>query len=168
MVEKGTEEAMAEADLALATARVEQARAGVAHAESELARTRIVAPMSGVVEHGKLEEGALVGPGTALLALVSTEDVWVEARIKETDVGRLREGDRVVVHVDALGGRDLAGRVEGVGMATLSRFAAIPTEATGAHFVRVTQRVPVVVRFDEKPDGMRAGLNAVVDIQVRP
>jgi membrane fusion protein (multidrug efflux system) len=164
LAEVNAEGAAADADRALAGARVEQARSAVRRAEAELGRTRIVAPISGVVEHLTVESGMLVGPPSAVLSIVSTEDVWIEARIKETSVARVHEGQTAVVSVDALD-REISGRVEGVGAATLSRFALVPAETTGAHFVRVTQRVPVLVRLDAKPEGLRAGLSAVVTVR---
>lgn len=164
LVETSAEEAQAAADLALANARVEEARASVARADAELARTKIVAPFAGIVEHVTVEDGSTAAPGGDVLSVVSTEDVWVEVRVKETEVERLGDGQRASVQVDALGGRTLRGHVDGVGHATLARFSAIPSEATGAHFVRVTQRVPVRVVLEDRPAGLRAGLNAVVSV----
>jgi membrane fusion protein (multidrug efflux system) len=164
---EGTEGAVAESDRALARARVEQARATVALAEAELARTKVVAPIRGIVEHLDVEEGMLLVPPRATMSIVSTDDVWIEARIKETDIQRIQGDQTASIRIDALGSKDLAGHVDGVGSATLSRFAAIPVEATGAHFVRITQRVPVRIRLDAKPEGLRAGLSAVVSIQAR-
>lgn len=167
LAEVGAEVEAADAELALASARVEQARAQVKRAAAELERTRVIAPIAGVVEHLTAEKGALASPASTILSIVSTEDLWIEARIKETSVSRVHEGQVASISVDALP-HDISGRVEGVGAATLSRFSLVPAETTGAHFVRVTQRVPVLVRLDAKPEGLRAGLSAVVTVRTRP
>jgi membrane fusion protein (multidrug efflux system) len=167
IVVEGTETALAESDRALARARVEQARASVALAEAELARTKITSPIRGIVEHVEVEEGMLLGPPSSMMSIVSTDDMWIEARIKETDIQRIQADQSASIRVDALGSEDVRGHVDGVGSATLSRFAAIPVEATGSHFVRITQRVPVRIRLDGRHEGMRAGLSAIVSIQAR-
>jgi membrane fusion protein (multidrug efflux system) len=165
MISDDVEPALAESARALAHARVEQATASVALAEAELARTKIVAPIRGVVEHLEVEVGMLVASQTPALSIVSSDDVWIDARVKETEIHRIQPEQVARIRVDALGSEDLFGHVDGVGFATLSRFAAIPIEATGTHFVRVTQRVPVRIRLDGHHDAMRAGLSAVVTIK---
>jgi membrane fusion protein (multidrug efflux system) len=143
--------AVSQAQAESAGATIEQLRAAVAQAELELSYTKIYAPESGRVTNKSVEEGALVQVGQPLLAVVSGE-VWVTANFKESQVGKLHAGQAVEISVDAYPGRTFKGHVESLQAGTGSRFSMMPAENATGNYVKVVQRVPVKIVFDEQPD----------------
>lgn len=127
-----------EAALAAAKARVEQA-------ELELSWTEIRAPVSGVVGARAVRVGEYVRPGQRLLVLVPTEGVWIEANFKETQITRMRPGQRVEVSVDAFPDVPLEGRVDSFAPHTGAEVALLPPENATGNFTRVVERVPVKI-----------------------
>lgn len=103
-------------------------------------------------------------PGIGLLSLVGSGDSWVEADSKEKDLARMAPGQRAHVEIDAYPGLEIVGRVASIGAGTGSEFAILPAQNANGNWVKVTQRVPVRIRFDRKP--MIAGLSATVTVDV--
>jgi membrane fusion protein (multidrug efflux system) len=136
---------------AMAEARVQQSQAALAQAELNLQRTHIKAPSSGVVSRKNVEVGQVVQPGQPLLALVSQDDLWVTANFKETQLKRMRAGQRAKVSVDALG-RDFDGHVDSIAPATGAKFSLLPPENATGNYVKVVQRVPVKIVIDPGQD----------------
>jgi membrane fusion protein (multidrug efflux system) len=158
------------ARLAASTARVEQAQAAVERAEIELARTRITAPVAGVIGRRGVEIGDSVAPGQPLFALVATDELWVTANFKESQLARMKPGQPVAIAIDAYSGRKLRGHVDSIGPATGSTFSLLPAENATGNFVKVVQRVPVKIVFDEPADAdhpLRPGLSVVPTVDVR-
>ncbi len=148
----------AEAELPLAEAQVGVAKAGVrqAAAQLELAQinlsyTRIAAPVTGRVTHRTIERGAYLQPGQALFALVEP-NVWVTANFKETELTDMRIGQPVTVTVDAYPQHTFAAHVDSFQRGTGSRFSLLPPENATGNYVKIVQRVPVKIVFDEPPD----------------
>lgn len=133
---------------ASAQARVDQAKAEVAQAEANLRYTTLIAPASGTVEHKQANPGQVVQAGQPLLAIVQIDDVWVTANFKETQLARMRPGQRATLHVDAYGGREFTGTVDSIAAATGARFSLLPPENATGNFVKVVQRVPVKIALD--------------------
>lgn len=135
-------------------------------AKLDLARTRVVAPMAGIVSNKRVAEGDLVSPGMPALSLVQADDLWVEANLKETELTHVRVGQPVAVHFDVYPGVDYAGTVESISPATGAEFALLPPQNASGNWVKVVQRVPVRIRVTVGPDQppLRAGLSAAVDI----
>jgi membrane fusion protein (multidrug efflux system) len=158
--------AAARAAVALARAREEQARASVRIAELNLSYTTVRAPGRGVVSRRNVEVGQTVSPERPLLALVPLDDVWVVANMKETQVADLRPGQHATIWVDAFPGRPLQGHVDSLAAGTGSRFALLPADNASGNFVKVVQRVPVLLRFDAPPADMpvRPGMSAYVTV----
>ncbi|QMW21603.1 HlyD family secretion protein [Sandaracinobacteroides saxicola] len=121
-------------------------RADLASAQVDLQRTRVVAPVSGRVARRSAEVGSYAQPGQ-LLALVVQNDPWIVANLKETQLARVRIGDRVDITVDAYGGLKLRGVVDSIQAGSGSRFSAFPAENATGNFVKVVQRVPVKIRI---------------------
>jgi membrane fusion protein (multidrug efflux system) len=144
------------------------ARAAIAKARLDLSRTEVRAPTSGVVAHtDRLLPGQQAVPGIGLLALVGSGDSWVEANFKEKDLARMAPGQRARVEIDAYPGLEIVGRVASIGAGTGSEFAILPAQNANGNWVKVTQRVPVRIRFDRKPGKpMIAGLSATVTVDV--
>ena len=143
--------AVTQAQAETATASIEQLRAAVEQAELELSYTKIYAPASGRITRRAVEEGTLVQAGQPLMAIVSG-DVWVVANFKETQVGRMRPGQPVEIRVDAYPDKVFKGHIDSIQAGTGARFSLIPPENATGNYVKVVQRVPVKIVFDEPPD----------------
>lgn len=141
----------ADAQLAVAQATVGTAEAGVRDAELQLSYTKIYAPVSGRVTRKAVEPGDYVTVGQSLLSIVP-RDVWVTANFKETQLTFMRPGQPVDVEIDAFPGKALRGKVDSVQKGTGARFSLLPPENATGNYVKVVQRVPVKIVFDEAPD----------------
>jgi membrane fusion protein, multidrug efflux system len=146
--------AVSQAQAETAGATIEQLQAAVEQAELELSYTKIYAPESGRVTRKAVEEGALVQPGQPLLAVVSG-DIWVTANFKETQLNEIRPGQAVEITVDAYPGKVFKAHVESIQAGTGARFSMIPAENATGNYVKVVQRVPVKIVFDEPLDSQR-------------
>ena len=145
----------AEADVALSEAGVETAAAGVQQAEAKLQQaelnlsyTKVIAPRDGRITARTVQLGNYVQPGQMLLAIVPT-NVWVTANFKETTLTWLRPGQPVELRVDAYPNRKFKGRVDSLQRGTGARFSLLPPENAVGNYVKVVQRVPVKIDFDE-------------------
>ena len=156
----------AEVAVQAAQARVDQAQAALDLATLNRAYAEVRAPVDGVVSRRTVEQGQLVSPDRPMLALVPLQDVWVVANFKEDQIGDMRPGQKVSVHVDTYGRRDFQGHVESLAGASGARFALLPPDNASGNFVKVVQRVPVLVRLDRSPDvPLRPGMSATVTVR---
>ncbi|HEY2447020.1 MAG TPA: HlyD family secretion protein [Rhizomicrobium sp.] len=149
------------------------AQAQVDESQRQLDHTTVRAPFDGIVtEVDSLQPGALVVSAlsafttTSAVGLVSTNNLWVEANMKETDLTHVHRGDPVDVTVDTYPGRSWKGEVDSISPATGSDFSVLPAENASGNWVKVTQRVTVKVRLDLKPGDppLRAGMSTYVTI----
>jgi membrane fusion protein (multidrug efflux system) len=144
------------------------AAAKVHQAYLDEARTRILAPLSGVVARRSVQVGQRVAAGTPLMAVVPLEDVWVEANFKEVQLRDLREGQAAKVEADLYGGHlEYHGRIVGFGAGTGAAFALLPAQNATGNWIKVVQRVPVRIALD--PQEVRAhplqvGLSMTVEV----
>jgi len=141
-----------------ATAILAQRKALLDQAKLNLKYCTIVAPVTGIVGKKTVELGENVSPGEQMMAVVPLDDIWVTANFKETQLSRMRPGQKVRFTADAYD-RTYSGRVVAVGGASGSRFSVIPPENATGNYVKVVQRVPVRINLD-------AGQNA--DHLLRP
>jgi len=161
-------------DAALAATRMraaeaEAARKRAAEAALKLSYTRITAPEAGRVTRRTVEEGAYVQVGQILMSIVPN-DFWVIANFKETQLTRIRPGQPVLIKVDAYPGPVLRGHVDSVQAGTGSRFSLLPPENATGNYVKVVQRVPVKIVFDElppEPERLGPGMSVVPTVMVR-
>lgn len=162
-----TQVAIARAAADVAHAHVTGAEAALALAQLTLSYTRVVAMQDGVISRLSVHEGQLVQPSQTIAMLVPN-DTYLVANFKETQIGRMRPGDRVDVHVDAYPDAVLHGRIESLSSGTGSRFSLLPPDNASGNFVRVVQRVPVRIAWSDLPEGvtMRPGLSADVVVHV--
>jgi membrane fusion protein (multidrug efflux system) len=146
---------------------VAQAQAAIDKARLELSRTEVRAPMDGVVENAdNLQVGQMAVTGIGMLSLVRSKAAWVEANFKEKDVGRMHAGEKATISVDAYPGERFAGRVQSIGAGTGGEFSLLPAQNANGNWVKVTQRVPVRIAFDGRPDKpMIAGLSVVATVE---
>jgi len=160
--------ATARAAVGVSEARVAQARASLQVSELNASYTTIKAPARGVVSRRTVEPGQMISPERPLLALVPPDDLWVVANFKEDQLAEMRPGQPVEVRVDTYGRRGFAGHVESMAGASGARFALLPPDNASGNFVKVVQRVPVLVRFDSAPAvALRPGMSAEVSISTR-
>jgi membrane fusion protein (multidrug efflux system) len=153
-----------------AEARVMQAKATLAQAELNLQYTVVKAPSRGVVSRKSVNPGQVVQVGQPLFALVQTDDVWITANFKETQLARIRVGQPVDIEVDAFDGREFRGRIESIAPATGARFSLLPPENATGNFVKVVQRVPVKIVLDQGQDPehlLRPGLSVTPTVHTR-
>ena len=136
------------ADADVAKAKAEVTRQQVASAELDLGYTKIAAPESGRITKRAVEIGTYVQVGQALMAIVPLQ-VWVTANFKETEIARLRPGQHVNIHVDAYAGRVFHGHVDSIQSGSGARFSLLPPENATGNFVKVVQRIPVKIVFDD-------------------
>ncbi|HVP61645.1 MAG TPA: HlyD family secretion protein, partial [Myxococcaceae bacterium] len=107
-------------------------------------------------------------PDHPMMALVPLQDVWVVANFKEDQIGEMRPGQKATVRVDTYGRRDFQGHVESLAGASGARFALLPPDNASGNFVKVVQRVPVLVRLDRPSEvPLRPGMSATVTVRTR-
>ncbi|HZU98303.1 MAG TPA: HlyD family secretion protein [Planctomycetota bacterium] len=152
----------AKAQVAVAKAEIGQAEAQFREAELQLSYCEVRAPVAGRVTRRTVEKGAYVQPGEPLLALVE-RDVWVVANFRETQLRDMRVGQPVQIEIDALPDAKLRGHVDSFMRGTGARFSLIPPENATGNYVKVVQRVPVKIVFDEPlPEGREIGVGVSV------
>jgi membrane fusion protein, multidrug efflux system len=120
-----------------------------------------VASADGVIGKRTVEAGQRIDPGQGLLALVPLNDLWVTANFKETQLKRMRPGQRVTIHVDSTG-KDYRGYIEGMPGASGEMYSLLPPENATGNYVKVVQRLPVRIRFypGQDPDHrLRTGMS---------
>lgn len=138
--------AVTEARYQSAKATAKQKRADVDQAKLNLEYTILKAPVDGVISRKTAEPGIQVAAGQQLMALVPLEDVWVTANFKETQLKKMRVGQRVEIEVDAYGGgRKYRGHVDSIAAASGAKFSLLPPENATGNYVKVVQRVPVKI-----------------------
>jgi membrane fusion protein, multidrug efflux system len=160
--------ASARAQAELAHARVLGAQAALTLAKLQLSYTTVVAPSSGTISRLGVHEGQLIQPAQLVVELVPGTS-YVIANFKETQVAEMRAGQRVDVEIDAFPHRTFAGKVESISRATGARFSMLPPDNASGNFVKVVQRVPVKIVWDQPPGdvNLAAGLSAEVTVHVR-
>jgi membrane fusion protein (multidrug efflux system) len=143
-----SEVALAEAGIETATAAIQQAEAKLQQAELNLSYTKIIAPFDGRITARTVQPGNYVQPGQALLALVP-QDIWVTANFKETQLTYMKSGQPVQLSIDAYPNQKFKGNVDSLQAGTGARFSLLPPENAVGNYVKVVQRVPVKIIFDE-------------------
>ena len=138
--------AVQHATVATRLANVEAAQAQLAQVTLNLRYCKILAPADGVVGDKTVEVGEHVAPGQEMFAVTQTNDIWVTANLKETQIRNIRPGQSVTIRVDALS-QDFNGYVEGFPGATGATYSLLPPENATGNDVKVAQRLQVRIRF---------------------
>ncbi len=138
----------AQAQVKSARAQIDAARAQLATAELQGSYTRVVAPIRGHVARRTVDVGNVIASGQALMAVVS-ENLWVVANYKETQLTKMRPGLDVEVTVDAYPDVTFHGKVDSIQRASGAYFSMLPAENATGNYVKVVQRVPVKIVFDD-------------------
>jgi membrane fusion protein (multidrug efflux system) len=154
-----------------ARAQVQQAAAALEQAELNLQYTTIVAPVSGIVGQRSVQPGQYLAPGQQLLSIVPLDarNIWVTANFKETQLKDMRPGQPAKISVDTYG-REYTGHVDSIAAASGARYSLLPPENATGNYVKVVQRIPVKIRFDEGQDAvhlLRPGMSVVPTVRIR-
>jgi membrane fusion protein (multidrug efflux system) len=146
--------------------RFVEAKAAYDAAAMDVARTLVKAPAAGVVSNMKLQVGEHVETGDAVFSLIHSGPVWVEANFKETQLTHMRPGQRARVVADAYPDIDWPARVSAIAPATGAEFAILPPQNATGNWVKVVQRVPVLVQVEQPPGQalLRAGMTVTVTV----
>lgn len=156
--------------IGVANATIKQKQAEVDAARLNLSYTIITAAQDGQVSKINLQPGQLIQAGQSLFNIVGDGQVWVIANFKETQLGKMKVGEKVTVTVDAFPGHDFDAKLTSLSPATGAKFALLPPDNASGNFVKVVQRVPVKIEFTNPNDAMvkqlRAGMNVIVDVHI--
>jgi membrane fusion protein (multidrug efflux system) len=157
-----------EARAQAAAAKVAQKRAEVEQAELNLKYTTITAPATGIVARRSVEVGQYVQPGQMLLSVVDLSNVWVIANFKETQLKDMKVGQRVDIDVDA-NGRSYSAHIQSLAGASGARFSLLPPENATGNYVKVVQRIPVMIVFEPGENNdltLRPGMSVTPTVHV--
>jgi len=137
-----------EAEMGMALAMWNESQTNVAASRLNLSYTKILAPANGRVTRKQVEPGDYLAAGQQIMSIVTSE-VWVQANFKESQLEKMKPGQKAVVGIDALGGREFAAHVDSIQAGSGAQFSLLPPENATGNFVKVIQRVPVKLIFDE-------------------
>lgn len=154
----------------IANANIKLRQAEIDNAELLLSYTVITAPTDGRVSKVNAQVGQYLQAGQSLFSIISTHKPWVVANFKETQLTRIKLGQKVLVHVDAYPDHEFEAKVASFSPATGARFALLPPDNASGNFVKVVQRLPVRIEFEEGKDQfidqLRPGMNVYVDVEL--
>ena len=152
-----------------AEARVKLSKAALDEARLNLEYTSIKASVSGIVSKKTVEAGQVVQPGQPLMAIIPQEDIWVTGNFKETQLAEMHPGQSGTISVDAYGGRIYNVRIDSIASATGAKFSLLPPENATGNYVKVVQRIPVKLVFDQgdAEHRLRPGMSVIAKIKVK-
>jgi len=162
--------ATADAQLSQARAQLEVSLESAREAQLDLDDTLIKSSIAGRVGDRTVRVGQYVQPGTRLMTLVPTQDLYIRANFKETQIRLMRVGQPAAIYVDALSGTDLRGTVESFSPGTGAQFALLPPDNATGNFTKIVQRVSVRIRVlasDEIRKLLLPGLSVTVEVDTR-
>lgn len=161
----------AEANFRAASAKLKAAAAQVEQTKLNLEFTKITAPSNGVIARKSAEVGMLAAVGNPLFGFVSSEERWIVANFKETEIPDITPGRPAKITVDAIPGRAFEGVVQSLSPSTGATFTLLPPDNATGNFTKVVQRVPVRIKLTnlspEDIDRLGAGLSADVTVKIR-
>ena len=151
-----------------ALAQRDQIKAQRDQAQANLGRTELRAPVDGRIAKLTAAVGALATSAQSIMVVVPL-DVWVTANFKESQLADMRIGQPVSISIDAYAGRTYQGRIDGIQAGSGTAFSLLPAENATGNYVKVVQRVPVKITFDQRPDvEIGPGMSVVPTVTVRP
>lgn len=157
-----------------ANAQVERYKTALDQARLNLEYTTIKAPVDGIVGRRSVQVGQNVQTGQDLMSVVPLREIWVTANFKETQLEYMRPGQSVKVKVDTYGSRTWKAHVTAIGGATGAKYSLLPPENATGNYVKVVQRIPVRLDFDNadstefnKDGALRPGMSVDPDVKVR-
>jgi membrane fusion protein (multidrug efflux system) len=153
-----------------AEATIAARRTALEKAKLQLSYAHIVAPASGKIGKTNLQPGQFIQPGQPLFTIVNNEQFWIIANFKETQLRHLKLGQPVDVEVEGYPDQKITGHITSFSEATGAKFSILPPDNASGNFVKVTQRVPVKIDFDNTPELkkiLKAGLSVNVDVKIK-
>jgi len=159
-----------DATMAVSTAEAAQAaaKASLAQAKLDLEHTHVTAPVKGTVANLSLRPGTMVQASNPLFAVIASDQYWVDANFKETELEHIRPGDTAEIRVDSYPDHVFHGRVDSLSGGAGTAFSLLPAQNATGNWVKVTQRVSVkVIVLDPDPDHpLRIGTSAEVTVRL--
>jgi membrane fusion protein (multidrug efflux system) len=158
-----TQRRQAQATIAAKTSALDQAKIN-------LANTTLLAPADGVVGDRSVRQGQFVQPGTRLMSVVPTAQIYLIANYKETQTGRMVPGQKVEISIDSFPGQTIEGTVDSLAPGTGAQFALLPPENATGNFTKIVQRVPVKILLDPKnplSQRLRPGLSVTASVHIQ-
>ena len=153
-----------------AEAAIQQRQVEVDAAKLNLSYTVVLAQQDGMISKVNVQPGQFVQAGQSLFSVVHSNSVWVTANFKETQLNKMRVGQKVIVSVDAFKKHEFEARVASFAPATGSTFSLLPPDNATGNFVKTVQRVPVRIEFTNPSDSLvqklRPGMNVSVDVHL--
>ena len=159
----------AQAQIQKAQAQIDMRKALVEQAKLRLSFTKIYAPASGKIGRKGIDRGQYVQPGQTLFTILNSDNFWIIANFKETQLQRMKEGQAVNIELDGYPDVEIKGKVSSMSEATGSKFALLPPDNSTGNFVKITQRVPVRIEIDnvgQYKSILRGGLSLTAEVKV--
>ena len=154
---------VADADLKMLEAAMKQAKLNLEY-------TNVKAPNTGIVTNRRIEKGSYVSVGSPLFAIVP-DKIWVVANFKENQVGQMKPGQEVTIKVDAYKNKTFKGKIDSIQRASGAKSSLFPPENAVGSFVKIVQRIPVKIVFDEEIDKSKynivSGMSVVPKVKVK-
>jgi len=148
-----------------------RSRANLEMAKLNLSYTAIIAPYDGYVGRKTIEIGELVQPGQTLTNIIKANNKWVTANYKEKQIKNIYIGQKVRIRIDAFPSEVFEGKVTAISEATGSKYSMIPTDNSAGNFVKIQQRIPVRIEFENLPkeyeDKIRAGMMVETEAELK-
>jgi len=159
-----------EASAIAAQAQVDAAMAQLQNAQLQLSYTTITAPASGHVSERTVRAGDVVSPTTGLMSIVG-DHVWVTANYKETQLAGIHPGNPATITIDAVPGVTFHAKVDSIQYGTGAVFSLLPAENATGNYVKIVQRVPVKITFDDSRIGnypLAPGMSVNPSVTINP
>lgn len=145
-----------------------QKQAELDAAEERLHHAFIIAPFDGIITRRNVQTGQFITAGQALCAIINHKNLWVTANFKETQLNKIKPGQKVDIAVDAYENIKLTGAIDSYGGATGARFALVPPDNATGNFIKIAQRFPVRIRLDNHSGNnqLYPGMSVFVKVKV--
>lgn len=147
-------------------AAIQRARAALEMARLNLSYTVVTAPCDGKLGRRTIEEGQFITAGQTITYILPDTQKWVIANYKETQVENLSVGQKVILTVDAIKGKEFTGKITAISGATGAKYSLVPTDNSAGNFVKIRQRIPVRIDFEnlspEDNERLAAGMMVIV------
>ncbi len=148
----GKEHAVSDSDLEMAEATLTGVKADLDGSHLKMKFTEVISPIDGIVAKRSAQTGQFVQPGQTLFVIVPSENAWIKANFKESQVRLLKVGQEVVIHVDAYPGETWKGKIDAIFPSSVASLSLLPPENSTGNFTKVVQRFAVKISFEQKKD----------------
>lgn len=155
-------------NLEAAKATVARKKADLEASKLQLSYTVIMSPSDGFVGERNLSVGELISANQTIATIVLNHQLWVSANFKETQIEKIKQGQKVIITIDALDGKEFKGKVVGFSPATGAKFSMVEPDNSTGNFVKITQRIPVKIEFEASSkdlEEVKPGMNVTVDVK---